>query len=183
MACGTNSGCDAALRPHGSARVARAGGAKGAPSGREATRPHGRPCGAPRVGSVIEGIETINRGSHSPIYTYHADSSKSRGPRRSCGSRSFGSPSDGPRSSRSPPIVATRGPLQSARFPSNGDGTSWKNSTIAARSRRFYRGIVGDSSPIDRQAIDEALASRLTPDRGPIVAKITAEIGVSLRLI
>ena len=36
-----------------------------------ATRPRGRPCGAPRVGSVIEGIETINRGIHSPIYTHH----------------------------------------------------------------------------------------------------------------
>ena len=71
MARGTNSGCDAALRPRGSARVARVGGAQGAPSGREATRPRGRPCGAPRVGSVIEGIETINRGSHSPIYTHH----------------------------------------------------------------------------------------------------------------
>ena len=77
---------------------------------------------------------------------------------------------------------------------SNGGGTSWKNSTITARSsrdhgaiepqsRRFWRGIVRDSSPIDRQAIDEALASRLTPDRGAIVAKIAAEIGVSLRLI
>ena len=41
------------------------------PSGREATRPRGRPCGALRVGSVIEGIETINRGIHSPIYTHH----------------------------------------------------------------------------------------------------------------
>ena len=71
MARGTNSGCDAALRPRGSARVARAGGAQGAPSGREATRPRGRPCGAPHVGSVIEGIETINRGIHSPIYTHH----------------------------------------------------------------------------------------------------------------
>ena len=75
-----------------------------------------------------------------------------------------------------------RGPLQSTGFPSNGGGTSWKNSTIAARWsrdrgaieprwRRFWRGIVGDSSPIDRQAIDKALASRLTPDRGPIVAR------------
>ena len=41
------------------------------PSGREATWPRGRPCGAPRVGSVIEGIETINTGIHSPIYTRH----------------------------------------------------------------------------------------------------------------
>ena len=40
MARGTNSGCDAALRPHGSARVTRAGGALGAPSGR-----------APRIGN------------------------------------------------------------------------------------------------------------------------------------
>ena len=30
MACGTNSGCDAALWPRGSARVARSGGAQGA---------------------------------------------------------------------------------------------------------------------------------------------------------
>ena len=30
MARGTNSGCDMALRPRGSARVARAGGAQGA---------------------------------------------------------------------------------------------------------------------------------------------------------
>ena len=210
MARGTNSGCNAALRPRGSARVARAGGAQGAPSGKEATWPRGRPCGAPRVGSVIEGIETINRGSHSPIYTHHfpffspcgtmflhnltcagrvaaqqasdpvgpdrkasiawtrvhaivrsstwgksrlsgydrmlpcghvespdasdlhhADDSESRGPRRSCRSRSPGSPSDGPRSSRSPPIVATRGPFQSAGFPSNGGGTSWKNTIVA----------------------------------------------------
>ena len=85
---------------------------------------------------------------------HHADGSESCGPRRSCGSRSLGSPSDGPQSSRCPPIMATRGLLQSAGFPSNGGGTSWKNSTIAARSshdrgvieprsRRFYRGIVG----------------------------------------
>ena len=76
----------------------------------------------------------------------------------------------------------TRGPLQSSGFSSNVGGTSWKNSMIAARSssdrgaieprsRRFWRGIVGDSSPIDRQAIDEALASQLTHDRGPIVAR------------
>ena len=64
----TNSGCDVALRPHGSARVACVGGALGAPSGR-VTR--GRPCGAPRTGSVIEGIEIINRGIHSPIYTQY----------------------------------------------------------------------------------------------------------------
>ena len=63
MVRGTNSGCDAALRPRGSARVARAGGALGAPSGRS--------CGAPRIGSVIGGIETINRGINSPIYTHH----------------------------------------------------------------------------------------------------------------
>ena len=41
------------------------------PSAREATRPHGLPCGAPRVGSVREGIETVNRGIHSPIYTHY----------------------------------------------------------------------------------------------------------------
>ena len=67
MARGTNSGCDVALRPRGSARVARAGGARARPSGGEATRPRGRPCGAPRVGSVKEKIETINRGIHPPI--------------------------------------------------------------------------------------------------------------------
>ena len=39
------------------------------PSGREATRQRGRPCGAPRAGSVIERMMTINRGIHSPIYT------------------------------------------------------------------------------------------------------------------
>ena len=62
----TNSGCDVALRPRGSARVARAGGTLGAPSGR-VTR--GRPCGAPRIGSVIGGIETITRGNSLP-YLY-----------------------------------------------------------------------------------------------------------------
>ena len=36
-----------------------------------AGRLHGRPCGAPRTGSVIEGIEIINRGIHSPIYTQY----------------------------------------------------------------------------------------------------------------
>ena len=46
----------------------RAGGALGAPSGRM-TRGH--PCGLPRTGSVIEGIEIINRGIHSPVYTQY----------------------------------------------------------------------------------------------------------------
>ena len=49
---GTNSGCDVALRPRGSARVARAGDALGTPRGR-VTR--GRSCGAPRINSVIGG--------------------------------------------------------------------------------------------------------------------------------
>ena len=40
---------DVALRLRGRTRVAHAGVARGAPSGREATRPRGRPCGAPRV--------------------------------------------------------------------------------------------------------------------------------------
>ena len=66
VARGTNSGCDVALRPRGSARVARAGGALGAPSGR-VTR--GRPCGAPRIGSVIGGKEIITRGNSLP-YLY-----------------------------------------------------------------------------------------------------------------
>ena len=70
VARGTNSGCVAALRPRGSARVARAGGAQDAPSGRE-DMPRERPCGAPRIGSVIDGKETINRGINSPIYTHH----------------------------------------------------------------------------------------------------------------
>ena len=39
------------------------------PSGREATRPRGRLCRAPRAGSVRERIKTTNRGVHSPIYT------------------------------------------------------------------------------------------------------------------
>ena len=65
VARGTNSGCDVALRPRGSARVARAGGALGAPSGR-VTR--GRPCGVPRIGSVIGGIETITRGEFTPLF-------------------------------------------------------------------------------------------------------------------
>ena len=33
--------------------------------------PRGRTCGALRIGSVIEGIEIINRGIHSPIYTHY----------------------------------------------------------------------------------------------------------------
>ena len=73
VARGTNSGCDVALRPRGSARVARAGGALGAPSGM-VTR--GRPCGAPRIGSVIGGIETITRGNSLP-YLYGCDFSRS----------------------------------------------------------------------------------------------------------
>ena len=36
-----------------------------------AGRLRGRPCGAPRTGSVIEGIEIINRGIHSPIYMHY----------------------------------------------------------------------------------------------------------------
>ena len=47
---GTASGCDAALRPRGRARVARTGGAKAGPRGSEATRSRERPCGAPRGG-------------------------------------------------------------------------------------------------------------------------------------
>ena len=66
MARGTNSGCDVAPRPRGSARVARAGDALGAQSGR-VTR--GRPCGPPRIGSVIGGIETITRRNSLP-YLY-----------------------------------------------------------------------------------------------------------------
>ena len=42
---------------------------------------------------------------------------------------------------------------------------------IEPRSRRSWRGISADLSPIDRQAIDEALAPRSTPDRDAIVAR------------
>ena len=45
---------DVALRPRGRTRVAHAGGARGTPSGREATRPRGRPCRAPRVLDIAE---------------------------------------------------------------------------------------------------------------------------------
>ena len=36
-----------------------------------AGRLRGRPSGAPRTGWVIEEIEIINRGIHSPIYTHY----------------------------------------------------------------------------------------------------------------
>ena len=55
---------DVALRPRGRTRVAHA---EGAPSGREATRPRGRPCGAPRVTELRGDSRTINRGIFSPI--------------------------------------------------------------------------------------------------------------------
>ena len=59
--------CDVALRPRDRTRVAHAGVARGAPSGREATRPRGRPCVAPRVLEYRGDIRIINRGSNSPI--------------------------------------------------------------------------------------------------------------------
>ena len=40
---------DVALSPRGRTRVAHAEGARGAPNGKEAMRPRGRPCGAPCV--------------------------------------------------------------------------------------------------------------------------------------
>ena len=46
---------DVALRPRGRTRVAHVGGA---PSGREATRPRGRPCGAPRVLDIEENKDS-----------------------------------------------------------------------------------------------------------------------------
>ena len=99
----------------------------------------------------------------------------------------------------------TCGPLQSAGFPSNGGGTSWKNSTITARSS-CHRGVIELRSRRDRATIEEILAgdrrgfisnrsvgdrqstsitidARSRPDHGAIVAKIAAEIGVCLRLI
>ena len=57
----------AALRPRGRTRVAHAGGARGAPSVREATRPRGRPCGATRVAGFRGRKKIINRGIRSPI--------------------------------------------------------------------------------------------------------------------
>ena len=238
------------------------------PRGREATRPRGRPCGAPRVSSVMEGTVTTLIGKSTPLFNravshhffrvglcptrltflqvmwtrgrrrissrwrrsrgpestrssikhvvictlsdpldgrhvaergsmdlhrtaatfrdrghytiirfssnghdrsrswrraepsgasdlHHADGSESRGPRGSCRSRSPGSPSDGPRSSRPPPIVATRGPLQSAGFPSDDGGQSWKNSTITVRSSRDRGAYVAESPPFERTTIDE----------------------------
>ena len=55
MAHGTASGCDAALRPRGKARVARTGRMRRVVARPRGRRPHdhagtrGRPCGAPRV--------------------------------------------------------------------------------------------------------------------------------------
>ena len=62
MARGTNSGCDVAA-PGWPAQEAH----RARPTGKEATRPHGHPCGASRVGSVKEEIETVNRGIFHPI--------------------------------------------------------------------------------------------------------------------
>ena len=113
---------------------------------------------------------------------HHADGSESREPWGSCESRSPGSPSDGPRSSRSTPIVATRGPLQSAGFPSDDGGQSWKNSTIEVRSNRdrgeiepwtgsLRGGIVAIQADGDRRTIWTTIVARSRPDRGLIVAK------------
>ena len=51
---------DVALRPRGRTRVARA-------SRKAATRPRGRPCGAPRVAEQRGDIMIVNRGMFSPI--------------------------------------------------------------------------------------------------------------------
>ena len=64
---GLRRGTEATWQRPGGPRRRRTGRAQ--PSGREATRPRGRPCGAPRAGSVRERIMKINRGVHSPIYT------------------------------------------------------------------------------------------------------------------
>ena len=40
------------------------------PRGREATRPRGHLCGAPRVGLVIEGTETKLIGESTPLFNY-----------------------------------------------------------------------------------------------------------------
>ena len=73
VARGTASGCDAALRPRGRARVARTGRRRrtmAQPRGRM-PRDHagtrGRPCGAPRVAEQRVDNMTVNRGIFSPI--------------------------------------------------------------------------------------------------------------------
>ena len=71
VARGTASGCDAALRPLGRARVARARRKRrrvARPRGKEAMQPRGRPCGAPRVGLVIEGTGTKLIGESTPLF-------------------------------------------------------------------------------------------------------------------
>ena len=71
MARGNSSRCDAALRPRARARVARAGGAQGAAKWQGSHAATWAPVWGATCDSVIEGIETINRGIHSPIYTRH----------------------------------------------------------------------------------------------------------------
>ena len=72
VARGTASGCDAALRPRGRARVARTGSrsAVARPRGRrprDNVGTRGRPCGAPRVSEERGDIRIVNRGIFSPI--------------------------------------------------------------------------------------------------------------------
>ena len=61
--------------------------------------------------------------------------------------------------------------VPSPELQSDGLRDSWKNSTIAARSSRDRGTYDVESSPVDRQAIDEGSGPRSWPDRGPIVAR------------
>ena len=68
--------------------------------------------------------------------------------------------------------------VRSPETRSNGADKAWKNprsrsdrAAIAARSSRNHSIFVGESSLVDRQAIDEGTGPRSWPDRGPIVAR------------
>ena len=74
--------------------------------------------------------------------------------------------------------LSHRGDTRTIRSPSSGrsrsDGhdDSWKNSTIATRSSRDQGANVVESPPSYQTATDRDSGSRLTHDRGSIVAKI-----------
>ena len=66
----------------------------------------------------------------------------------------------------------------SPEAPSDDADKTWKNprsrsdrAMIAVRSSRDRISFLGESSPIDRQAIDEGSGPRSWPDRGPIMAR------------
>ena len=75
---------------------------------------------------------------------------------------------------------------------SDGVGDAWKNTTVSARSSRDrgaieeilareWRGFVYHRSASDRRSSSVMIDAQLRPNRGAIVAKIAAEIGISLR--